>query len=82
MAIQAAKVSDVIAWARSDWPSLPEWVRTAYEAGGLLFTHDCIVISTPEGDMRGDLGDWLIRGVKGELYPCKPDIFEATYEPA
>jgi len=31
--------------------------------------------------MRGDIGDWIIRGVKGELYPCKPDIFEATYEP-
>lgn len=31
--------------------------------------------------MRGEREDWLIRGVKGELYPCKPDIFEATYEP-
>jgi hypothetical protein len=29
-----------------------------------------------------DVGDWIIQGVKGELYPCKPDIFEATYEPA
>lgn len=38
------------------------------------------VIPTLEGDMRANLGDWIIRGVKGELYPCKPDIFEATYE--
>ena len=38
-------------------------------------------ITTREGVMRGDVGDWIIRGVKGELYPCKPDIFEATYEP-
>ncbi len=30
--------------------------------------------------MRADVGDWIIRGVKGELYPCKPDIFAATYE--
>lgn len=37
-------------------------------------------IPTLEGAMRGDLGDWLIRGVKGEFYPCKPDIFAATYE--
>lgn len=37
-------------------------------------------IRTREGVMRADLGDWIIRGVKGELYPCKPDIFEATYE--
>ncbi len=41
-----------------------------------------VVIKTMEGDMRGDLGDWIIRGVKGEFYPCKPDIFAATYDPA
>ena len=41
----------------------------------------CVFIATREGIMRGDLGDWIIRGVKGELYPCKPDIFAATYEP-
>ena len=40
----------------------------------------CVHIRTLEGEMRGDLNDWLIRGVKGEFYPCKPDIFEATYE--
>ena len=40
-----------------------------------------VIIKTLEGDMRGDLGDWIIRGVKGEFYPCKPDIFEATYDP-
>lgn len=40
-----------------------------------------VIIRTLEGDMRGDPGDWLIRGVKGEIYPCKPDIFAATYEP-
>jgi hypothetical protein len=37
-------------------------------------------IHTMEGTMRGDVGDWIIRGVKGEFYPCKPDIFAATYE--
>lgn len=39
-----------------------------------------ILIPTLEGLMVGTEGDWLIRGVKGELYPCKPDIFDATYE--
>lgn len=39
-------------------------------------------IDTLEGKMLANVGDWIIRGVKGELYPCKPDIFEATYEPA
>lgn len=37
-------------------------------------------IKTLEGEMTGSMGDWIIRGVKGELYPCKPDIFDATYE--
>lgn len=37
-------------------------------------------IYTLEGIMQADKGDWIITGVKGEQYPCKPDIFEATYE--
>ena len=39
-----------------------------------------LLIPTLEGLMIGTEGDWIIKGVKGELYPCKPDIFEATYE--
>lgn len=39
-----------------------------------------LVIPTLEGDMLAMPGDWIIRGVKGEIYPCKPDIFAATYE--
>ena len=38
------------------------------------------IIHTLEGDMHAMPGDWIITGVKGELYPCKPDIFEMTYE--
>lgn len=38
-------------------------------------------IPTLEGTMTASAGDWIIRGVKGELYPCKPDIFVATYDP-
>lgn len=37
-------------------------------------------IVTPEGTMTGKMGDWIITGVQGEKYPCKPDIFAATYE--
>ena len=48
----------------------------------LLPMSDHLLIRTLEGEMRADIGDWIIRGVKGEFYPCKPDIFEATYEPA
>lgn len=39
-----------------------------------------VQVKTLEGVMVGRVGDWIIRGVKGELYPIKPDIFEATYE--
>lgn len=45
------------------------------------FTSNDLVIKTLEGNMTAKPGDWIIKGVKGELYPCKPDIFEQTYEP-
>ena len=45
-------------------------------------TDEGLEITTLEGVMRADYGDWIIKGVKGEFYPCKPDIFDATYEPA
>lgn len=38
------------------------------------------MIKTLEGSMKASEGDWIIKGVKGEIYPCKPDIFQATYE--
>lgn len=40
-----------------------------------------MVIRTLEGDMKVSLGDWVIKGVAGEFYPCRDDIFAATYEP-
>ena len=43
---------------------------------GVLRSH----INTLEGRMTAQVGDWIIKGVAGEFYPCKPDIFEATYE--
>ena len=43
-------------------------------------TDEVIEIETLEGTMKADKGDWIIKGVKGELYPCKPDVFEMTYE--
>ena len=39
-----------------------------------------LLIQTLEGEMVARPGDWIIRGIRGEFYPCKPDIFEATYE--
>ena len=43
-------------------------------------TDNTISIGTLEGEMIANQGDWIIKGVKGEFYPCKPDIFEMTYE--
>jgi hypothetical protein len=52
-------------------------------AGVIRYPEDgTMLIKTLEGVMCAQPGDWIIRGVKGELYPCKPDIFAATYEPA
>jgi len=48
-----------------------------------IYVHDDqqhLGINTLEGVMQADVGDWIIRGVKGELYPCKPDIFSETYD--
>ena len=49
--------------------------------GPVYWTSDLrFSVRTLEGEMSVSVGDWIIRGVKGEYYPCKPDIFEATYE--
>lgn len=46
-----------------------------------LATHTPLIkISTLEGDHQARIGDWIIKGVAGEFYPCKPDIFKQTYE--
>lgn len=53
-------------------------IRELMAPTGLLV--EALVIGMLEGDMRAELGDWVIRGVRNEVYPCKPDIFEETYE--
>ena len=74
-----------------DWPEwLHEaWNKTKLEVGGLYKigrfddadeSAQKLFIKTLEGAMVVGWGDWIIRGVNGELYPCKPDIFEKTYE--
>jgi hypothetical protein len=79
--IDAVPVTHLISDAAHNWHALPDWFRDAYEAGNLVIAPGGISIKTLEGTMMADLGDILIRGIKGELYPCKPDIFAATYEP-
>lgn len=68
-AIQLAvgRAETISSWMKSHGVT-PKW-------DGRSFT-----IPTMEGEMRADHGDWIIKGVKGEFYPCKPDIFAATYD--
>ena len=56
---------------------LVEWMKT----GSLInLGKPVLIIYTLEGQLAASVGDWIIKGVKGEFYPCKPDIFEETYE--
>lgn len=68
-AVQVTKwnVNDVAKWCNGDAYSV--WSGFPY-----------IEIKTLEGIMKADVGDWIIRGIKGEFYPCKDNIFQATYE--
>ena len=61
----------------------PGWFQEAVNRGDIYFeVRGPTYINTLEGVMRAEIGDWIIKGVKGEIYPCKPDIFAATYDPA
>lgn len=56
------------------------WGQPFVEA--TVIGHGVMSIKTLEGILYPAIGDWIIKGVKGEFYPCKPDIFAATYDPA
>lgn len=79
--IEAIQVKEALIQAKNDRRSLPSWLREAYHESTILFLDDYANIHTLEGWLLGRADDWIIRGVKGELYPCKPDVFEETYEP-
>lgn len=53
---------------------------TQFQGGCAEYEGGKVIIQTLEGEMRASVGDWIIKGVNGEFYPCKPDIFEKTYE--
>lgn len=61
-------------------PYVPDWVMQAFQKGIMYFDTCELFISTLEGPHHASVGDYIVRGVKGELYPVKPDIFEMTYE--
>jgi hypothetical protein len=73
----------VIEAVRYDGRNYREIVRLARDRAGDVAERYLggLTIYTLEGRHRAEVGDWIIRGVAGELYPCKPDIFDQTYEP-
>ena len=81
-------VIDAVQWTGSNPDELIGFMltgasirRTNYQsAQGGIVVGGCLLIETLEGEMRADPFDWIIKGVKGEFYPCKPDIFATSYE--
>lgn len=92
MALYRKKPVVVDAWQFNDtFQTAPEWVKEAVRSGAIDIVPDMypskledrtvhLFIKTLEGEMCAEPHDYIIRGVKGELYPCKPDIFEQTYK--
>ena len=80
--VEAVTISEFRdAFIASQWQGIPSWVKEASDSGQVRLSQGGVVIKTLEGTMRGEPDDWIIRGVQGEIYPCKPDIFAATYDP-
>lgn len=73
--------------SKGEW-YVPDWAVEAFENGVMYYKYPVspllppneLYIKTLEGEHHASVNDYIIQGVKGELYPCKPDIFEATYE--
>ena len=84
-------VIEAIQWTRENDIELERWLcqeesveieidNHPYKSGVYVSFIDKITIKTLEGEMKASKGDYIIKGVNGEFYPCKPDIFEKTYE--
>ncbi len=87
--IEAFQMTKERRWDNSEWP---EWLNEAWnmepdEVGCVFICPDgnpgldVLMVVTLRGPVAVTPDDWIIQGVEGELYPCKPGIFEATYEP-
>lgn len=70
-------IIDAVLWTGENEPEIAEFMGANPVVTMPSFGCE---IATLEGTMTANKGDWIIRGVKGEFYPCKPAIFEATYE--
>lgn len=71
-------VIEAVRWTGKNFDEVAELGDDVFVSYGTENAH--LEIKTLEGRMTASLGDWVIRGIKGEVYPCKDDIFRATYE--
>lgn len=71
---------EAVLWDGNKVSEVTPWISEALENGVIIRYGDKVLIFTLEGKLYANPGDYIIKGVKGELYPCKPDIFNATYE--
>jgi hypothetical protein len=72
----AESIRQICQWANARFEDEPNVDYVSCHDG----TVSDVLVHTLEGEMQVSPGDWIIKGVKGEFYPCKPDIFEQTYE--
>jgi hypothetical protein len=80
--IEAIKVSEILKILNESHCGLQEiWIQENVDKGIIVFGSNYILVKTSEGLMKADIDDYIIQGIQGEIYPCKPDIFEKTYEP-
>jgi len=70
-------VIEAIEWSGLNVEEMEEFAGSAF---GIIHSNFSFEVVTLEDTMRAEVGDFIIKGVKGEFYPCKPDIFEMTYE--
>lgn len=86
--IEAARIrcieGDEVVFDIGDGPD--QWLRTALdkpvgEEGGIWVLNDGIRVGTLEGTMRADPGDYIVKGIRNEIYAVKPEIFAASYRP-
>ena len=73
-------VIEAIQWTGDNLKEIEGFINQG-KPWGNLSNPEGLIIHTLEGDHRADKGDWIIKGIHGEFYPCKPDIFAKTYEP-
>jgi hypothetical protein len=73
-------VIEAMQFTRESKDRVHNWITCNRYAGHDESGNPTLTIQTLEGDHLARLGDWIIRGVKGEFYPCRDDIFRATYE--